>query len=169
MNHVKLFESFVDDFKSDLEQAKKLYQDEIDKISKSIKSEVDGVMFELTDEYQYGDRSKIEVYKNDLFFLIYYENIKFNLSKSDDFLKILDGVSKKIRNEMDLNIIFDAYLGYGQETEDNEKILVENFDGDDLEELKRKIRHLKRKMERNGTISEARLYNIRIPNLIIRC
>lgn len=119
MKYLKTYESLRDDFKSDLEIIKNSYNQQLDKIQKEIKDEVDNFMFDITDEYQTSEESYINIFEINKYFEIGYENIEFNLTKSNDFLKLMENVSLRIKEQLGLDFTFSGHADYS-DSNDND-------------------------------------------------
>jgi len=144
MKYLKTYENMRDDFKSELNVVRNSYNQQLDKIKKEIKEEVDNFMFDITDEYQTSEESYININEIDDIFEIGYDNIEFNLTKSDDFLKLMEIVSLRIKEQLGLDFTFAGYASYSDSTDDF------NFTSKDivsLENLKNDIDELRNESE----------------------
>lgn len=143
MKHLKtykLFEFLRDDFKSDLKRVRSNYHLELDKIKKEVKEEVDNYMFDILDEYQKSNDSYININEIDDIFEVGYDNIEFNLSKSEEFLKITREVLEGIKFQLGLDFKFAGHATYSELADD---FNFTSIDIVNLTQLERDIKSLK--------------------------
>ena len=160
MKHLKkykIFESLRDDFKSDLKRVESNYKLELDKIKNKIKEEVDDYMFDILDEYQTNKDSYINVGTLDGVFEIGYDNIEFNLSKSEEFLKIIQESLERIKSQLGLNFKFSGYVLYSGLDKD---FHFTSGDIVDFKQLKRDLKSIEE--DENGSTEEISKYTIKL-------
>jgi hypothetical protein len=101
MKYLKIFESFRDDYNR--------IMDDLEKLKKSIKLEVDIYMSDIIDDYQINNtRDYIELKGGN--YNIFYDKIKFSYLQMGDFINISQSIFNTIERELGSDILISTSL-----------------------------------------------------------